>query len=151
GAGAVASTGLLLRSKDDFGGALDATNLLGRYLSSNGDYGVTGIVGAEYSVEGHKGKPMSSFCPSYWKQHGFILIPFHTPPLYLALNQPSTIVSAKDPTALGRGATTSAAHDWGAAYRDRFTQFGARMMTMGCLALDRSEGEVALMPGGTYE
>jgi choline dehydrogenase-like flavoprotein len=161
-AGAISSTGLLLRSKDAFGDAraIDPGGVLGKHVSSNGDYGVTGIVGKDFAlaVEGHKGKPMSSFCPSYWPEHRFILIPFHTPPLYLSLGQPSTLLLAKDPRALGRGATVVAtaadgrpSRDWGADYRDLMKQFGARMLTMGCLALDRCEGEIVATTAGTYE
>ena len=158
-AGAVGSTSLLLRSRDDFTGdrSLDRSKMLGRRLSSNGDYGVTGVVGksVELAVEGHKGKPMSSFCPSFWPRHRFILIPFYAAPLYLTLGQPSTILHADDPRALGRASTTIAngpdgkpERDWGLAYKQRLTTFGSRMLTMGCLALDDCEGDVELRGGG---
>ena len=49
----------------------------GKELSGNGDYGVTGVVGPDFAVESHKGKPMSSFCPSFFATDQFILIPFY--------------------------------------------------------------------------
>ena len=162
-AGAVTSTGLLMRSAHRFTSdrQLDPGQVLGKHLSGNGDYGVTGVVGDDFelAVEGHKGKPMSSFCPSFWKQHQFILIPFYAPPLYLALGQPSTILRAADPEAVGRASTGIAPgpdgrpeRAYGLAYKQRLAQFGPKMLTMGCLALDRCEGEVRLGSGaGRYE
>jgi cholesterol oxidase len=158
--GAVGSSGLLLRSRDRFGDAraLDPAGLLGKQVSANGDYGVTGSVGKEYAldVEGHKGKPMSSFCPSFFAEHGFVLIPFYAAPLYLALGGASTLLRAKDPAAVGRGSTGIARdasgaeeRDWGLAYKKRLQTFGPRMMTMGCLALDACEGEITLSRSGT--
>ena len=152
-AGAVGSTGLLLRSKDHFRDErrLDQSageSLLGRRLSANGDYGVMGIVGRDnpLAVEGHKGKPMSSFSPSLWPEHQVLLIPFYAEPLFPALGQISELVPPENPGALGR-ASTEPRRDrdrWGALYRDQLAQFGDRMLTMGCLALDESEGEVVL-------
>ncbi len=153
-AGAVGSSGLLLRTKPAFAQrrAIDPTNMVGKQVSGNGDYGVTGVVGKDYefAVEGHKGKPMSSFCPSYWTQHQFILIPFYAAPLYLSLGQPSTLLRAKDPRAVGRASTTleDGARDWGGAYKQTLKSFGSRILTMGCLALDGCEGEVRLGRGG---
>ncbi|GAC1351796.1 MAG: hypothetical protein NVS3B20_04640 [Polyangiales bacterium] len=154
-AGSIASTGLLLRSAKNFKGdrSLDPAHVLGKNLSSNGDYGVTGVVGKdfEFDVEGHKGKPMSSFCPSFFPSQKFILIPFYAAPLYLTLGQPSTLLRAALPEALGRGSTGVARgadgaieRDWGLPYKQRLKQFGSRMLTMGCLALDDSEGEIIL-------
>lgn len=148
--GAVGSSGLLLRSRENFSASrdLDPAGLLGKQLSANGDYGVTGTVGASLgmAVEGFKGKPMSSFSPSFFKQHQFILIPFYAAPLYLAQNQFSTVLRARNPTALGRRSTEAAPRerDWGLAYKQRLNSFGARMLTMGCLAFDSGEGEVHL-------
>jgi enediyne biosynthesis protein E9 len=154
--GAVASTGLLLRSSANFTGARSLSTHLGKHVSSNGDYGVTGVVGSkfEFDVQGHKGKPMSSFCPSFFAEHKFILIPFFASPLYLALGQPSTLLRAENPLANGRGSTGPAKteRDWGALYKSRLTSFGSRMLTMGCLALDDSEGEIRVAKNGsTYE
>jgi len=163
-AGTVASAGILLRSEDAFSGqrALDQGRevrnvpVLGRNMSGNGDYGVTGIVGPDLErvIDGHKGKPMSSFCPSFWPSDQFILIPFYAAPLYLSQGQPSTLLRPFQPDAVGRGSTTTAVvdgrpeRDWGLAYKQRLQQFSSRMLTMGCLALDESEGEVLLGPGG---
>jgi cholesterol oxidase len=152
--GAVGSTALLLRSEENFEGAqrLDPTGTLGRHVSANGDYGVTGVVGPDYelAVEGHKGKPMSSFCPSFWRSHQFILIPFYAAPFYLSIGQPSTLLRARDPVSVGRGSTAIAPgeRDWGMAYKKRLNDFGPRMMTMGCLALDACEGEIRLRSDG---
>jgi choline dehydrogenase-like flavoprotein len=157
--GAVGSTGVLLRSVDGFGDAraLDPAGLLGRQVSANGDYGVSGTVGRDYAldVEGHKGKPMSSFCPTFFAEHKFVLIPFYAAPLYLALGQPSTLLRAKDPAAAGRGSTSIAKdesgheeRDWGLAYKQRLATFGPRMLTMGCLAIDACEGEITLARSG---
>ncbi len=159
-AGCVATTGLLLRSRDNFEGerALDPGDrdgqaTLGRHLSSNGDYGVTGIIGKDFEldVEGQKGKPMSSFCPSFWRQHQFILIPFYAAPLYFSLGQISTLLPAERPDAVGRASTRVArgaggrpVPDWGLGYKERLKLFSSRMMTMGCLALDACEGEIRL-------
>ena len=152
--GSVGSTQLLLRSAPAFEGAreLDPGALLGRHVSGNGDYGVTGSVGASYAddVDGFKGKPMSSFCPSFFRQHKFILIPFYAAPLYLSLGTFSTLMRPKNPKALGRGSTPEAAgeRDWGLPYKQRLQTFGKRMLTMGCLALDACEGSISLSPGG---
>ncbi|MEZ4222659.1 MAG: GMC family oxidoreductase [Polyangiaceae bacterium] len=151
-AGAVASSGLLLRSRGHFTGdrSLELGGQLGKHLSSNGDYGVTGIVSDEFHVEGHKGKPMSSFCPSFWPQHQFILIPFYAAPLHLALGQVSTLTKPDDALALGRRSTQPrevsgrAEREWGLEYKQLLKSFGTRLLTMGCLALDASEGEVVL-------
>ena len=102
---------------------------------------------------------MSSFCPSFWPAQKFILIPFYAAPLYLSLGQPSTLLRAATPTALGRastgilaGADGKAERDWGLDYKTRLQQFGSRMLTMGCLAWDAGEGEVVLGADGTsYE
>jgi cholesterol oxidase len=148
--GAIGSTGLLLRSQAAFTGArtLDPGQRLGRALSANGDYGVSGIVGESFerTVEGFKGKPMSSFSPSFFPSHQFILIPFYAAPLYLALGQFSTLSRAANPDARGRASTDVAdgERDWGLAYKQRVKQFGDRMLTMGCLCLDDCEGEIRL-------
>jgi choline dehydrogenase-like flavoprotein len=166
-AGAVATAGILLRSEENFaedrpldlGRARDSAPVLGRNLSANGDYGVHGIVGEEFAadfpVEGHKGKPMSSFCPSFWPEHKFIIIPYYNAPLYLTQGLPSTLLPPRDPDAVGRRSTTVATADsgrpvphWGLEYKRLLQQFSRRMLTMGCLALDSSEGEVRLGPGG---
>jgi choline dehydrogenase-like flavoprotein len=148
-AGSVASTGLLLRSRNAFAGGFGAA--LGKHLSGNGDYGVTGRVGPGFSVEGHKGKPMASFCPSFWRGDRFILIPFYAEPLYLALGRFTTVLPAHHPEAVGRGSTGVAegaggrpVPDWGAGYKERLQLFTSRMLTMGCLALDECEGEIRL-------
>lgn len=164
-AGCVGSTALLLRSADRFLGsrALDlgaeraGRPVLGRHLSANGDYGVTGVVGAafEHEVQGFKGKPMSSFCPSFWPQHRFIIIPFHTPPIYPAQGQISSFLPARNPSARGRRSTDvkpgdggRPLPDWGLGYKEQLKQFGARVLTMGCLAWDNGEGEVRLRTDG---
>ena len=150
--GSLGSTGLLLRSRDRFSGSreLDPHSLLGKKVSGNGDYGVTGEVGPQFDrdVEGFKGKPMSSFCPSFFREHQFILIPFYAAPLYLALGQFSTALTPRDPLAVGRRSTEPAAgeRDWGLAYKQRLQRFGSRMLTMGCLAFDACEGEIRLSP-----
>jgi cholesterol oxidase len=148
--GSVGSTGLLLRSEKNFaaGRELNPDGSLGKHLSGNGDYGVTGIVGPKLglAVEGFKGKPMSSFCPTFWRRDKFILIPFYAAPLHLALGQPSTVVRAKAPEARGRASTDfmTGERDYGLAYKQRLLSFGDRMLTMGCLALDACEGEIRL-------
>lgn len=153
--GSLGSTGLLLKSREKFSGAreLDPNQLLGKHVSGNGDYGVTGEVGPAFDrdVEGFKGKPMASFCPSFFRQHQFILIPFYAAPLYLALGQFSTLLKPKNPLAVGRASTEVAngpdgrpERDWGLAYKQRLQTFGSRMLTMGCLALDACEGEIRL-------
>jgi choline dehydrogenase-like flavoprotein len=154
--GAVGSTELLLKSLENFEGAreLDPGDLLGRQVSGNGDYGVTGVVGSsfELDVEGHKGKPMSSFCPSFFPQNKFILIPFYAAPLYLSLGTFSTLMRPKQPLALGRGSTTplDGERDWGLEYKLRLRKFGSRMLTMGCLALDGCEGSIGLSANGKH-
>jgi cholesterol oxidase len=148
--GAVGSTGLLLRSISEFPSTspLDAAAQLGRALSANGDYGVSGVVGAAYAdaIDGHKGKPMSSFCPSFFPSQKIILIPFYAAPLYLALGQFSTLLRAENPSARGRGSTVIAdgERDYGLVYKQRLQQFGTRMLTMGCLCIDDGEGEIRL-------
>ena len=155
--GSVGSASLLLRSLPNFSGdrALDPANALGKRVSGNGDYGVSGLIGSayEFDVESHKGKPMSSFCPSFWPAHNFILIPFYASPLYLSLGAPSSLLRAKDPDALGRGSTDLAddgiaSRDWGLAYKQSLAHFGSRILTMGCLALDACEGEIRLNSAG---
>lgn len=150
-AGAVGSTSLLMRSVDGFAGqrrprTREEGGTLGTGLSSNGDYGVMGIVGREFEmpVEGFKGKPMCSFSPSFWQEHGILIIPFYAEPLYPALGQFSTLVSPDNPLAVGRRSTTKkrGVRDWGEEYTDQLRHFGGRMLTMGCLALDEGEGEV---------
>jgi cholesterol oxidase len=158
--GAVGSSGLLLRSVDGFGDAraLDPAGLLGKQVSANGDYGVSGVVGRAYEldVEGYKGKPMSSFCPSFFAEHKFVLIPFYAAPLYLALGGASTLLRPREPAAVGRASTGIARdengteeRDWGLAYKKRLMTFGPRMLTMGCLAIDACEGEISLARSGT--
>ncbi len=159
-AGCVATGGLLLRSLEHFVGerTLDpagenAPAVLGRRLSGNGDYGVMGMIGRDYErpVHGQRGKPMSSFCPSFWAEHQFVLIPFYAAPMYAALGQISSLLPAADPSATGRGSTAIARADdggplpdWGAGYKERLQLFTTKMMTMGCLALDDGEGLVEL-------
>jgi cholesterol oxidase len=159
-AGAVASTGLLLKSRDQFQGERALSSQLGKHVSSNGDYGVSGVVGNDFAfdVEGHKGKPMSSFCPSFFNEHKFMIIPFFASPLYLSLGQPTTLLRAENPKALGRASTKVAAgpdgkeRDWGAAYKQRLQLFGSKMLTMGCLAFDDCEGEIRVAQNGVgYE
>ncbi len=159
-AGCVATAGLMLRSRENFGGdrALDPAgendpSVLGRRLSSNGDYGVMGIVGRDHErpVQGQRGKPMSSFCPSFWAQHQFILIPFYAAPMYAALGQISSLLPPADASVTGRGSTAIARSDdggplpdWGMGYKERLQLFTSKMLTMGCLALDDGEGLVEL-------
>ncbi len=159
-AGCVASAGLLLRSNENFTGArsLDPAGeadpvVLGRRLSGNGDYGVMGMLGRDYErpVQGQRGKPMSSFCPSFWREHQFVLIPFYAAPMYPALGQITSLLPPADPQASGRGSTSvarasdgRALPDWGQGYKERIELFSSKMLTMGCLALDDSEGLVEL-------
>ncbi len=156
-AGAVASTALFLRSQPEFSAArdLDPHHLLGKEVSGNGDMGVSGMVGRdfEHAVEGHRGKPMASFCPSFWRESQFLLIPFYCEPLWLALGQPSTILRARVPDATGRASTDAAAGEtsFGVEYKNRLRQFGSRMLTMGCLGFDEGEGEIRLSTRGSPE
>jgi len=159
-AGCVATAGLLLRSTENFVGerTLDPAGendprVLGRRLSGNGDYGAMGMLGRDYErpVHGQRGKPMSSFCPSFWREHQFVLIPFYAAPMYPALGQISSLLPAADPEATGRGSTGiarqadgSALPDWGLGYKERLKLFSTKMLTMGCLGLDDSEGKVEL-------
>lgn len=159
-AGCVASAGLLLRSNENFVGArtLDpageaAPTVLGRRLSGNGDYGVMGMVGRDYErpVQGQRGKPMSSFCPSFWREHQFVLIPFYAAPMYPALGQITSLLPAANPDAVGRGSTSVARAsdgrplpDWGQGYKERIELFSEKMLTMGCLALDDGEGLIEI-------
>lgn len=159
-AGCIASAGLLLRSYENFVGAraLDPAGeadpvVLGRRLSGNGDYGVMGMLGRDYErpVHGQRGKPMSSFCPSFWREHQFVLIPFYAAPMYPALGQITSLLPAADPQATGRGSTTVARAadgrplpEWGQGYKERLKLFSTKMLTMGCLGLDDSEGLVEL-------
>ncbi len=159
--GAIASTSLLLRSRDNFPGdrrldpGPDSARLavLGKHLSGNGDYGVTGTVGEafELAVETHKGKPISSISPSWFREHQFVLLPFYAEPLYLALGRISTLLRAEEPTALGRRSTSPQKdqdnrpeRSFGLAYKQRLSTFGRRLFSMGCLALDEGEGEIVL-------
>lgn len=149
--GAVASSALLLSARDTLAPLADNDHL-GARLSGNGDYGVTGIIGKDFErpVEGFKGKPMSSFCPTFWNEHRFILIPFYAAPLYLALGKPATLLRASS-TRFRRGDVAPAENErpYGAAFKERLLSFGSRMLTMGCLALDDCEGEVAVTKRGT--
>jgi len=147
-AGSVGSTGLLLRSRKNLEGlGFDRGDVLGKRVSGNGDYGVTGVVGPKYerAVRGERGKPMSSFCPSFWQKHKFLLIPFHAEPLYIALGQPTTFLAPAD-KAFVRGGTTvkEGERDWGSAFKARLRTFSEKALTMGCLALDDCEGEIRL-------
>jgi choline dehydrogenase-like flavoprotein len=153
-AGSIGSTGLLLRSRknlDALGFGFDRGGLLGKRVSGNGDYGVTGVVGPKYdrAVRGERGKPMSSFCPSFWAKHKFLLIPFHADPLYIALGQPTTFLPPSDNDFLRGGtAVRDGERDWGKPFKSRLTTFSERALTMGCLALDDSEGEIRLNAQG---
>lgn len=157
-AGAVPSTALLLRSQDGFSGArdLDQSRLLGRNLSGNGDYGVTGVVDFELPVEGQKGKPISSMCPSYFREHGFIVLPFYADPMYLALGRISSVLRPERPAATGRASTRVAEGPdgeperlWGPEAKARLGDFTTRHLSMGCLAFDEGEGEIEVVDGQT--
>ena len=63
------------------------------------------------------------------------------------------LARAADPLALGRRSTSPAKdaqgrveRDWGIDYKQRLKQFGPRMLTMGCLALDEGEAEITRDP-----
>jgi len=151
-AGAVGSTGLLMKSADEFRSARQLNeDHLGKHLSANGDYGVVGIVGERYSVEGHKGKPMAVFTPSFWKEHKFLIIPFFAPAMPMAFGQPASLVMPEDPDAVGRWSTSARRgpdgvpeRQWGQSYKDTLKQFGSRIMTMAAVGLDECEGEVTV-------
>lgn len=154
--GAVGSSGLLLSARETIP-ELSALPMLGKRLSGNGDFGVNGVVGDAYArpVHGMKGKPMSSFCPSFFAEHQFILIPFYAAPLYLSLGKPASFLHAES-TAFSRGdvgvakdASGAVERPYGAEYKKRLRAFGDRTLTMGCLALDDGEGEVVLSRLGT--
>src|SRR5262249_41182869 len=142
---------LLLLSKHNFGGARGLSEHLGEHVSGNGDYGVGGIVGPDFVTEGHKGKPMASFCPSFWADHRFILVPFFTNAMPWGFGQPSEFAFPETPEAVGRRSTRPKGKLWGQEYKDLMRQFGPRMITMVCLGLDRCEGRVrtAFTPTGT--
>jgi choline dehydrogenase-like flavoprotein len=145
-AGAVGSTALLLRSEHAFRGDRELSDHLGRHVSGNGDFTASGIVGPQYRVEGHKGKPMSSFSPSFWADSKFILVPFFVSPMPFAFGQPAAMAYPKNPAATGRRSTEPATRLWGGAYKELFKSFGPRLLTMVCLGLDRCEGEVKKVP-----
>lgn len=154
--GAVGSSGLLLSARDTIP-ELAALPMIGKRLSGNGDLGVNGVVGDAYArpVHGMKGKPMSSFCPSFFAEHQFILIPFYAAPLYLSLGKPASFLRAES-DGFSRG-DVDAAKDasgkrerpYGQTYKTRLRSFGDKTLTMGCLALDDGEGEVVLGRLGT--
>ena len=154
--GAIGSSGILLNAQNQISEISDISTI-GKNLSSNGDYGVTGSIGNDFAhaVEGFKGKPMSSFCPTFFAQHQFILIPFYAAPLYLALGKPSALVRAASPSfsrggvGIGEGDDGNVEREYGAAYKSRLLTFGENMLTMGCLAFDDGEGEVVLGRLGT--
>lgn len=157
-AGAVPSTALLLKSQDNFTQerSLDRSRALGRHLSGNGDYGVTGRVNFDREVDGQRGKPISSMCPSYFQDHGFIILPFYADPMYLALGRISSLLKPEDPRATGRASTRIAAGEngdperpWGPKAKARLSDFTAHHLSMGCLAFDESEGEVDVLDGQT--
>jgi len=154
--GAVGSSGLLLSARDTIPELADLS-MLGKRLSGNGDFGVNGVVGDAYArpVHGMKGKPMSSFCPSFFAEHQFILIPFYAAPLYLSLGKPASFLRA-DSESFSRGdvnvakdAKGNVERRYGAEYKQRLRAFGDKTLTMGCLALDDGEGEVVLGRLGT--
>jgi enediyne biosynthesis protein E9 len=147
--GAIGSTGLLLRSEDAFHGDRELSEHLGRHVSGNGDYGTAGIVGAHYRTEGHKGKPMASFCPSFWRDDKFILVPFFVNAMPFAFGQPTEMAYPEAPAATGRRSTKPATRLWGDGYKDLLRSFGPRLLTMVCLGLDRCEGEVTKVPSLT--
>jgi choline dehydrogenase-like flavoprotein len=143
--GAVGSTGLLLRSSDQFQGARALSDHLGLHISGNGDYGVAGIVGADFVVDGHKGKPMSSVCASFWNEHQFLLTPFFAPAMPMAFGQPVELSYPDDPAATGRFSIQPATNRlWGDDYKALLASFGPRLMTMAALALDRCEGQASV-------
>lgn len=157
-AGAVPSTALLLRSAGAFAGDRDLhrSETLGRHLSGNGDYGVTGKVDFGEPVEAQKGKPICSVCPSFFREHGFIVLPFYADPMYLALGRISTVLRAEDPTAAGRASTRVARGEdgeeerpWGPLAKARLSDFADNHLSMGCLSFDESEGEIDVVDGQT--
>jgi choline dehydrogenase-like flavoprotein len=143
--GAVGSTGLLLRSSDRFQGARALSDHLGFHISGNGDYGVAGIVGKGFVVDGHKGKPMASVCASFWNDHQFLLTPFFAPAMPMAFGQPVELAYPDDPGATGRRSIRPATTRlWGDGYKATLSDFGPRLMTMAALALDRCEGQASV-------
>jgi len=146
--GAVGSTGLLMRSSSGFRNSREFSEHLGKHVSGNADYGVVGIVGPEYKVEGHKGKPMAAFTPTFWPEHKFLIVPFYAPAMGMGMGQPATLVVPENPSATGRASTGPSSPDWGQKYKDTLKQFGSRIMTMACVGLDECEGEVSVGLGG---
>lgn len=154
--GAVGSSGILLNARNEIPQLSDMSSI-GKHLSSNGDYGVSGSIGNDFghAVEGFKGKPMSSFCPTFFAQHQFILIPFYAAPLYLALGKPSALVRAESDSfargtvGIGIGDDGLVEREYGTTFKTRLKTFGDNMLTMGCLAFDDGEGEVVLGRLGT--
>ncbi len=154
--GAVGSSGLLLSARDTIP-ELGALPMIGKRVSANGDFGVNGVVGDAYArpVHGMKGKPMSSFCPSFFAESQFILIPFYAAPLYLSLGKPASFLHAetdrfsRGDVGIAKDATGAEERPYGAEYKKRLRAFGEKTLTMGCLALDDGEGEVIVGRLGT--
>jgi len=144
-AGAVGSTGILLKSRKAFRGARALSEKLGLHVSGNGDYGISGIVGRSYEVEGHKGKPMSSVCPSFWKEHKFLVIPLFLPPMPMAVGQPVHLAYPKNPAAVGRRSTEPGTPLWGKEYKEMLSTFGSRVLSMGVIGFDKCEGVISTM------
>ncbi len=143
--GTIGSTGLLMKSRDNFAGSRALSDHLGFHVSSNGDYFAAGVVGKDHAVESHKGKPMSSACFNFFEQDKFVLMPFDLSPLSFAFGQPAAFAYAKEPAATGRSSTVPAnPRMWGPEYKEIMKTFGSRLMTMFVMGWDRCEGKLGI-------
>jgi choline dehydrogenase-like flavoprotein len=142
--GVIGTLQVLLNSSGNFNHHRELSPVMGHHISGNGDFSITGIVGRQYSVDSYKGKPMSSVCPSFWDEHKFLMIPFDAPSLPLAFGQPAEFSFPRDKNAVGRKSTEpSDKYLWGDSYLSLLREWGRRIMTVGVLTLDHSEGRVS--------
>ncbi|MGE0174885.1 MAG: GMC family oxidoreductase [Oligoflexales bacterium] len=141
--GVTGSMKALLDSEENFKGTRSFSETLGTNISGNGDYLLSGTIGKQYRTDNYKGKPMSSFCPSYWNDHKFLLIPMDSPPFPFAFGQPADFDYPKNPEATGRASTEARnPYFWGREYMKVAGSFGSNLLSVGILCLDNREGRV---------
>ncbi|MCR4315767.1 MAG: GMC family oxidoreductase [Planctomycetes bacterium] len=130
--GAIASAGILLRSKR-FAGLREVSAMAGERLSLNGDLPICGIV--PDVTDTWKGKIDGSISYDFLEQ-GFTLQCVHLPP-------------ATGTTAMAFELIAPDGRTWGGRYKEYLREIQRHFLPLGVLGLDRSEGKVRVKADGS--